>query len=71
MIPDHVNPIQWQESLAIARQACARLFRDGGNPADALRAFNLCPEEASALDWSRAVDAIALSLCSAPLRRAA
>jgi hypothetical protein len=69
--PDHVNPVQWQHAQGIARQTCARFFRDGGTPADALKAFGLSAGEISDLDWSRAVDSIAQDLCSAPQRRAA
>ncbi|MGQ0674370.1 MAG: hypothetical protein ACT4N2_16045 [Hyphomicrobium sp.] len=71
MTPDHVNPIQWQQASAIARQSCARFFRDGGRPADAMRAFGLEPAQANAADWSRAVDAIAEVLCAHPIQRAA
>ncbi len=70
-IPDHVNSIQWQNAQGVARQACARFFRDGRNPEDALKAFGLENTERSELDWSRAVDAIAQKLCAAPQRRAA
>jgi hypothetical protein len=70
-IPDHVNPVQWQQAQGVARQTCARFFRDGGTPEDALKAFGLSAGETSALDWSRAVDAIAQTLCSAPIRRVA
>ena len=34
MSPRYINPVQWQQSIGYARQACARLFRDGGTPAD-------------------------------------
>ena len=71
MIPDHVNPVQWQQAQGVARQTCARFFRDGGTPEDALMAFGLGACEAAAADWSRAVDRIAESLCSTPVRRAA
>ena len=54
----HVNPLQWHQAVGVARQSCARFFRDGGTPADALLAFGLRPTSA-AEDWSRAVDAIA------------
>ena len=71
MIPDHVNPVLWQQSIGLARQASARIFRDGGTPADALRAFGLDPEDRT-LDWSKAVETIAESLAAtAPRRRAA
>lgn len=71
MTPDHINPLQWHQALGIARQSCARFFRDGGRPADALMAFGLSPAAAPAADWSKAVEAIAQVLCEAPERRAA
>ena len=45
MSPSYINPVQWQQSVGYARQACARIFRDGGNPADAVRAFGLAQAE--------------------------
>lgn len=62
------DPAQWHQAVGVARQACARIFRDGGRPVDAVRAFGL-PAEVD--DWSKAVALIAQSLCVAPLRRAA
>ena len=67
--PDHVNPVLWQQSVGIARQACARIFRDGGTPRTALDAFGL--RSVAASDWSRAVSLIAEALSSRPVRRAA
>ncbi len=71
MIPDHINPIQWTQAQGVARQSCARFFRDGGTPADAMRAFGFGDETASLTDWSKAVDSIAQTLCATPVRRAA
>lgn len=71
MIPGHVNPLQWHQAVGVARQSCARFFRDGGMPADAMRAFGLLPADASGADWSKAVEAIAGVLCAAPERKAA
>jgi hypothetical protein len=70
MSPRHINPVQWQQAMGYARQACARIFRDGGTPADAVRAFGLTASN-SATDWSLAVDRIAQSLCAPALRKAA
>ena len=70
MTPRHINSVQWQQAMGYARQACARIFRDGGAPADAAKAFGLSPAEA-VTDWSIAVDRIAQSLCVAGLRKAA
>ncbi len=69
MSPHHINPAQWQQAMGYARQACARIFRDGGSPTEACRAFGLSGE--SAADWSIAVDRIALVLCAPTLRKAA
>lgn len=66
--PQHINPVHWQQSLGVARQASARIFRDGGTPEDALRAFGL---KAGQADWSKAVEAIAEALCTRPMRLAA
>ena len=72
--PQHVNPLQWNEAVAQARQGCARVFRSGGAPMDALVSFGLAGDHALVAnlgsDWSRAVDVIAQGLCSS-FRRAA
>lgn len=73
MTPDHINPAQWHQAIGVARQSCARIFRDGGTPAEALAAFGLIAERPG-IDWSKAVDAIAVELCNAarpPVRLAA
>jgi hypothetical protein len=69
MSPHHVNSVQWQQTMGYARQACARIFRDGGSPTEACRAFGLTAEPTA--DWSVAVDRIALALCAPTLRKAA
>lgn len=71
MNPVNINPMQWHQSQGLARQACARIFRDGGLPADALRAFGLDPGAYTGADWGRTVDTIATTLCQVPERRAA
>ncbi len=70
MTPKHINPVQWHQAMGYARQACARVFRDGGNPADALRAFGIS-HGPDGQEWDKAVEAIAQSLCAQPLARAA
>lgn len=67
--PYHINPFQWHQAMGYARQACARIFRDGGEPQDALTAFGL--KAATTADWAGAVELIARMLCARPLRRAA
>lgn len=69
MGPRHINAVQWEQAIGCARAACARIFRDGGSPAAALRAFGLT--SADAADWSTAVDRIAQALCAPQQRKAA
>lgn len=69
--PTHINPMQWHQAIGIARQSCARVFRDGGAPADALAAFGLAALAEAPIGWSHAVDQIAERLCANPLRKAA
>jgi hypothetical protein len=69
--PVHVNALQWHHAQSIARQTCARMFRDGGQPADAVQSFNIALTETQQLDWGRAVELITESLCQLPLQQAA
>lgn len=71
MNPDHINTLQWHQATSIARQSCARFFRDGGTPSDAMRAFGLEAARVNSADWSKAVEAIAEVLCATPQSRAA
>lgn len=65
MFHDHINPMQWHQAQGVARQSCARFFRDGGTPADAVRAFGIASVE-DGLDWVKAVEQIAGVLCAQP-----
>ena len=69
--PSERDPAQWHQSMEVARHVCARIFRDGGKPSDAVATFGLDRNAAEASDWSRAVDVIAQYLCANPVRRAA
>jgi hypothetical protein len=60
-IPAHVNPILWQQSLGLARQISARVFRDGGNPGDAVTAVGL-RAPTRGVTWDKAVELIAAEL---------
>ena len=66
---NHINPLQWHSAVGVARQICARVFRDGGTPADAVIAFGLT--DAEEMSWSKAVDLIAERLCQRESRKAA
>ncbi len=63
MNPHHINPAQWSSVLGYARQSCARIFRDGGSPHDALAAFGLRSRAQTSVDWVHAVEDIAVMLC--------
>ncbi|MGE3231307.1 MAG: hypothetical protein AB7J30_17885 [Hyphomicrobium sp.] len=72
MIPEHLNPIEWHQAVGVARQSCARFFRDGGTARDAMRAFGADAAGADPSDWGKAVEAIAYALCARrPEKRAA
>jgi hypothetical protein len=71
MIPEHINPMQWHQAVGVARQSCARFFRDGGTAVDAMRAFGADADAADGTDWGKAVDSIAYVLCAKPEKRAA
>lgn len=67
--PRNIDPAHWHQSVGYARQACARVFRDGGSPAEAVTTFGIKPD--GRIDWSRAVEMIAEALCARPARRVA
>lgn len=72
MTPEYVDAMQWHQTLGFARQVCARVFRDGGAPVDALKAFGLASHaDKAGSDWSKAVEIIAEVMCSRTERRAA
>ena len=75
MSREHINPMQWHQAQGVARQVSARIFRDGGNAADAMTAFGLDTAGVGNADWSRAVETIAEALCARraaePMKRAA
>jgi len=68
-VPNHLNPIQWHQALAVSRQACARVFREGGTAIEALASFGL--PGADSVSWDKAVDMIAEKLCTHRLPKAA
>jgi len=67
--PRNIDPGHWHQSVGYARQACARVFRDGGSPAEAMTAFGVKAD--GRVDWSRAVELIAEAMCARPARRVA
>lgn len=63
MKPSHINPAQWDNAVGYARQSCARIFRHGGTPVDAMSSFGLAGRGGDA-NWGNAVENIAMSLCA-------
>ena len=57
------NSADMDYATGVARQVCARVFRDGGAPSDALDTFGLAHEDVQA-SWKAAVDRIAAALCA-------
>lgn len=62
MTMQNVKSAEWDHATGVARQVCARVFRDGGAPSDALEAFGLAHEDLHG-NWREAVDRIAQALC--------
>ena len=60
----NINPIEWSEAVGLARQAAARIFREGGSPEASLASFGLKTPSGGRLDWDRAIDLIAADLCA-------
>lgn len=72
LTPEYVDAVQWHQTLGFARQACARVFRDGGAPVDALKAFGLASHaDKAGGDWSKAVELVAEMMCASSHQRAA
>lgn len=67
--PRHVRPQQWRQTVDVARETCARFFRDGRSPADALRAYRMAPS--GLVDWGYAVNVIAEIRCAPATSRVA
>ena len=60
--PRHVRPRQWRQAVDVARETCARFFRDGRSPADAMRACGFAPS--GAVGWGHAVNLLAELHCA-------
>ncbi len=62
---------EWHQAVGVARNVCARIFRDGGKPADAVKTFGIENHDDITMDWSRAVDLVAQAMCTQSMKRAA
>jgi hypothetical protein len=60
--PRHVHPLRWRQAIDVARETCARFFRDGRSLADTMRAYGFAPSRAA--DWAQAINLIADLHCA-------
>ncbi len=67
--PTYIDPAAWQQSLGLSRQICARIFRDGGTPGQALEAVGLAARKD--VTWDKAVELVAEAMSHTTMRRAA
>lgn len=61
--PNNINPLEWEQGLAIARSICAEFFKQGRKPEDALNAYGIY-HISSHPNWQVAIDTIAYIKCS-------
>ena len=66
MMMQHMDAARMDYATGVARQVCARVFRDGGTPADAMEVFGIAHVDVHA-GWRDAVDTIARALATKPL----
>jgi len=59
----HVNPIEWNQALGLARRSCSQVFQQGGGPCDAIRLHGLSDYGLEPVHWGKAITLIALQLC--------
>ena len=59
----HVNPVQWNQALGLARRSCSHVFQQGGGPADAIQLHGLSGHGLEPVHWGKAITLIALNLC--------
>lgn len=64
--PENINPQEWEQALTQARSICMRLFKKGGTPLDALKAYGI-HHICSHPNWGVAIETIAYANCSEQL----
>ncbi len=63
--PDHINPVEWELALSMARAICASLFKQGGTAEEALKLYD-APYgrgHGGLANWQTAIEAIAYAHC--------
>jgi hypothetical protein len=61
--PANINPVQWSQAVGLARQAAARVYRNGGSAREAAESFGVRLENAPETSWDRAIEMMAERVC--------
>ncbi len=59
--PRGCPPVQWEQAIGLARHTCAKVYRDGGSPAEAL--FSAGADNSADASWDTAIRALARQFC--------
>ena len=60
--PANINPVQWSQSVGLARQAAARVYREGGSAREAAESFGVKVGKGD-VSWDRAIEMMAERVC--------
>jgi hypothetical protein len=63
--PANINPVQWSQAVGLARQAAARVYRNGGSAREAAESMGVRIDTDVEVTWDRAVLMMAERVCSA------
>lgn len=61
--PANINPVQWSQAVGLARQAAARVYREGGSAREAAESFGVKVGKAQDFSWDRAIEMMAERVC--------
>jgi hypothetical protein len=61
--PANINPVQWSQAVGLARQAAARVYRNGGSAREAAESFGIRLADVPDLSWDRAIEMMAERVC--------
>lgn len=61
--PANINPVQWSQAVGLARQAAARVYRNGGSAREAAESLGVRVTSETELTWDRAIEAMAERVC--------
>jgi hypothetical protein len=63
--PSNINPVQWSQAVGLARQAAARVYRNGGAAREAAESIGVQLGPGQDLSWDRAIEMMAERICGA------